>query len=254
MKKIIGILIVFFFSVVTYQYLFSPHKKESAMSRQLSHTLITFIAPPGGGKGTVSLQAAQELGFKIISTGNLCRIYKEKDNAIGREMRECLDKGLLVPDSIISAMVRDWLKENADGTPIILDGYPRTVGQAQDLDEMLLDCASDYTFKVVELNLSADTIVNRLSSRMICSEKSCQRPHTVSNLSKEQTCDSCKAKLIRRQDDVPEVIKERFAVYQQGSLLIKEHFKSRGRDLDAILADNKTPEEVFEEFKKLVIV
>ena len=233
----------------------SPTIESKNISHQeaaLNNIIITFIAPPGGGKGTLSQQAEQHFNFTTVSTGNLCRLHKDKDSFLGEQMRNCLALGQLVPDTIISSMVQEWLIENADGTPIILDGYPRSPGQAQELLAMLKNHASSYSFLVIELAVPADSIVSRLSQRIVCSNKSCQRPYSLNCVDIKSLCEACQSPLIQRSDDTPEVIKNRMTLYEENAALITQYFSDNGIPVEKITITQESPQEVFELFKKII--
>lgn len=211
--------------------------------------LIIFLAPPGAGKGTIAQQAVEELGFKTISTGNLCRQYKEKDNDLGRALRSYLDQGKFAPDEVVTDMVQDWLQKNADGTPIILDGYPRTERQAESLQGLLPQAAPEYRLKIIELMVSDATLITRLSSRVLCSNKTCQKPFTVTTEDQgKQYCNVCGGELVRRPDDMPDVVKNRIALYHQTINPIKAFYKKMQQSIIVINVENKAPQEVFDLF------
>lgn len=184
-------------------------------------TLLIFTGPPGSGKGSLSQLCVSKLGFKQVSTGNLCRQEIAKGTQTGEKIDFLIKSGKLVPDGLITQMVYDWFLEQLDdGALVILDGYPRTVRQAELFHKMILDGTFPFRVVVVQLALDDETIVKRLSSRFVCQNKQCQAIYSANpdaNMmpEKEGICDTCGGEVRRRKDDVPEVIRERLRIYHQ---------------------------------------
>lgn len=244
---LIGVLLMSLFS--RYQLQASPLQKE-IINMKNKPQIIIFLAPPGAGKGTISQQASDELNFNVISTGNLCRQYKEQDSDLGRELRMYLDKGQLVPDNLVNRMVENWLKNNTDGTPIILDGYPRTETQAASLAELLPRVAPRYKLTIIELSISDQKLIQRLSNRMLCSNKSCQKTFTVSNADEEHHCDTCNSPLFRRADDALEVVIRRINGYHEIINPLKDFYHKKNQPIITLDVNDKTPQEVFALFRE----
>jgi adenylate kinase len=162
-----------------------------------------------------------KLGFKQVSTGDLCRREIAKGTETGQKIDFLIKSGKLVPDDLITQMVYDWFQEQPDdGTSVILDGYPRTVRQAELLQKMISNGILPFQVVVIELALDDEIIVHRLSSRLVCQNKRCQKIYSANpdvNMlpEKEGICDACGGEVGRRKDDVPEVIRERLRVYHE---------------------------------------
>lgn len=198
---------------------------------------IIFLGAPGSGKGTVAFKLAQEFGFFQLSPGNLFRQAVKDETALGKEVKSILDKGELVPNEITNELVKQNVKEKT-----IFDGYPRTIEQAQALDS--------YTKvdRVVFFDIKEETVVSRLSGRRVCPV--CQTVYHIESLppKEEGVCDNDGAKLILRDDDKPEVVKQRFRVYKESTVPLVERYKEVLLQTDASL----TPDEVYKDVVKLL--
>jgi adenylate kinase len=178
--------------------------------------IIIFIGPPGSGKGSLSNICVEQLELVQLSTGNLCRKHIAEKTDIGLAIDMAIKSGQLVSDEIISSMVNEWLLGQENDT--ILDGYPRTLQQAEALKELILKTIPSADVAIVKLALSDETVINRLSARVICSNKDCQAVYSLlkgsllkpNNVTK---CNKCSGSLLRRPDDEPMAIEERLKSY-----------------------------------------
>lgn len=178
--------------------------------------IIIFIGPPGSGKGSLSSICVEQLELVQLSTGNLCRKHIAEKTEIGLAIGMAIKAGGLVSDEIISSMVNQWLMDQKND--IILDGYPRTLRQAEALKELILKAMPTTDVSIVKLALSNETVINRLSARVICSNKDCQAVYSLlkgsllkpNNVTK---CNKCSGSLLRRPDDEPVAIEERLKSY-----------------------------------------
>jgi len=229
----------------------TPGAKEQVMEK----TIFTFFGAPGSGKGTLAEKCVSELGFKVLSTGNLCRAAATKDDEKSKMITSLINEGKLVPDEMITEMVADWLeKEAADAKAIILDGYPRTQKQAELLVDLLKDKFADYKFRVVSLSIPDAEIIERLTSRRVCSNKDCQSTTSL-KLLKDPTklvCEKCGAELIQRKDDSEEVITQRLNIYAQHSGSVLNYYKEKGIKIEELNVSKISVDEVFENFKKML--
>ncbi len=220
--------------------------------------VFSFLGAPGSGKGTLAGLCSKELGFEVLSTGDLCRDHVKLNTELGKKLKVILDAGQLVPDDLMGEMVKDWTLKKTDlKKPIIFDGFPRTVGQVKFLVNFLKSDELGLKFKVVALRILDSTIINRLGSRIICSNKSCQAIYsslTGSSLrpKKEGTCDTCDSTLIKRDDDKEEVIKERLKVYNSHEGELLDYYKSIGQSIEFLDIEGLSPQEIFEKFKLLL--
>lgn len=208
--------------------------------------LILFGAP-GAGKGTQSEFLIKRLAMTQISTGDLFRAAIKGQTELGKKAQEFMDKGQLVPDSIVIGMVEEVLQKGVKD--IILDGFPRTVAQAQALDELLLKMNLSIG-KAVFLEVPMKILMDRLTGRRVC--KNCGSVyHIVSKPTKmEGKCDSCGGDVIQRNDDKAEVIETRLKTYEEFTSPLKEFYKKAGKFIE--VDGNRGAEEVYKEIEKII--
>lgn len=175
---------------------------------------IVLVGPPGAGKGTQAQFIATHLSIPKISTGEIFRANVSQGSELGRAAKAYLDAGDLVPDSVTNAMVRDRLAEGDTADGFLLDGFPRNIAQAQDLEEMLRDLGFKLDV-VLELVVDDDEVVRRLSGRRTC--RICGRTWHLDfdPPAREGTCDQCGGELFQRDDDREETIRHRLEVYAE---------------------------------------
>ncbi len=217
-----------------------------------------FIGPPGSGKGSLSSLCVRELGWEQLSTGNLCRKYSVEQAKIDKQIDLALKSGKLVSDSLISDMVDAWLAERLDiPRSVILDGYPRTIVQAQAFNMLLRKKFISCKLSVVSLFIADDKVINRLCSRYICQNKECQEVYSVMPgvpLAPKQAmvCDACSGQLGRRKDDELQAVRERLNIYHKHEQELLDFYTAI--DQLVIKLDVDQPlHDVFESFKKLVL-
>ena len=177
------------------------------------------FGPPGAGKGTYSRRLQEQLNIAAISTGDIFREAVKEDSELGRKVKSYLDEGELVPDDIVTAVLEERLKRPDALQGFLLDGYPRTLTQASDLKHITeLDA-------VINLVVPEWVIVERLSSRRVCTK--CGDVYNVRFLKpkKDGVCDKCGGELIQRDDDKPDVIKDRLKVYEEKTQPILDFFR-----------------------------
>lgn len=216
-----------------------------------------FLGPPGSGKGSLSALCVNELGWEQLSTGNLCRKHILEQTELGKQIDFALKSGKLVSDSLITSLVNDWfttIKDEADA--VILDGYPRTVVQAQALDEFIKSNPDKLNVRVVRFFLEDELVVARLGARYTCSNKNCQAVYSLIKGSplapkSSEVCDRCSCPLTRRNDDVIDAIRERLVVYHRHENDLINFYQSHGYSIVEFNVD-KSLDAVFNEFKQLV--
>ncbi len=200
---------------------------------------IIILGPPGSGKGTQAKLIAERYGLEHISTGDIFRAKKNEDSELGRKIKELIDNGQYVPDDITIKIVEEKLEST--GTGYILDGFPRTIPQAEALKTF-----SDINY-VIYINVSKKTLVKRLSSRLMCV---CGESYNkITKLPKvKNKCDKCGKDLYQREDEKPEVVAERLKVYKEKTKpLLKFHKK------ELVKIDGEPDiSEVFEQIKKVL--
>lgn len=199
---------------------------------------IILLGPPGAGKGTQAKVLAKRLNLVHISTGDLLRQNVSKNTALGKEAQGFMNKGALVPDELVTSMLSERFNQ-ADVKPgFILDGYPRTLKQAESLDVLLKEKQVKID-KVFYLDTSEKVVIQRLSGRLVCSKCSANFHKTNMPPKKDMVCDACGASLYQRVDDKEETIKKRLEVYKLESSPLIEYYQSKGAlisvnaDLDA---------------------
>ena len=184
---------------------------------------LILLGAPGAGKGTQAEVLSRKLGIPTISTGNMLRAAISNGTAVGLEAKSYMDKGALVPDSVIIGIVKERLAEPDCANGFILDGMPRTIPQAEALE------ANDIHFDaVVSLEIADDEIIGRMSGRRVC-PKCGATFHVVSNPPKtEGVCDVCGDALIIRPDDAPETVQSRLDVYHAQTEPLKDFYARLG--------------------------
>ena len=217
--------------------------------------LYSFLGAPGSGKGTLAEQCVKLLGFKVLSTGNLCREEIAAETEKGKMISEFSKQGKLVPDEVISEMVENWLAKQKDNTaPIILDGYPRTQKQAAMLTELLKNKLKDYQFRVISLEIPDEEIIHRISNRLVCENKKCQGTFnkTLMKDPNDLTCPNCKGKLIQREDDKEAVVRERLKVFEKNNAELINFYTEANIKIEKLSVSKISPEQAFENLKKML--
>lgn len=188
---------------------------------------IILLGPPGSGKGTQGDIIAAALDIRKLSTGDIVRDAINKDTDIGRRAKSYLNSGDLLPDVLIAEMLEAELKPNDWKYGFILDGFPRTIGQAEALDQIMRDHNTSVNM-ALEFAVDVDTVTERIENRRQCGQ--CKAIYNIlTNPPKEEgRCDACgKHDLQGRSDDDPEIIKHRFAVYEKEIAPVIAHYKEK---------------------------
>ena len=196
---------------------------------------LLLIGPPGAGKGTQATIISKKYGIPQIATGDMLRQEVKNATDLGTKAKAFMDKGELVPDSLVISMLEKRLKEKDASKGFILDGFPRTVAQADALDVKFKEL-NITNFAVIELKVNENSIIQRLSARRTCSK--CGK---IFNLlteppKKEGTCDDCNGSLYQRDDDKEVTIRERFKVYNSKTAPLIEYYAKKGM-LKTVSAD-----------------
>ncbi|MBO5930183.1 MAG: adenylate kinase [Clostridia bacterium] len=184
---------------------------------------LVLLGPPGAGKGTQAVKLAEEFNIPAISTGHIIRNAIADGTPVGIEAKAFIERGELVPDSIVVEIVQERLKDKDCANGYILDGFPRTVSQAEIMEQLPIPIDL-----VIEIHVDADIIIERLSGRREC--KTCGATYHVHDNppQKEGVCDRCNSPLIRRDDDVPDIIKNRIRVYGEQTEPLKAFYQKKG--------------------------
>ena len=192
---------------------------------------IVLLGPPGVGKGTEANLLAARLSIDHISTGDMLRQEVKENTDLGKEARGFMNRGKLVPDEVIMAMVKKRLEEKMGTVPnflgFILDGVPRTLNQAEVLGEILKELNVSLDF-VIELDAREEVLIERLSGRRVC--KKCHALYHTINMKpiRDGVCDKCGGELYQRDDDKVATIKRRLTIYQKETRGLKEFYKKKG--------------------------
>ena len=214
---------------------------------------IVMLGKPGSGKGTVGKMLSRSLGITHISSGELFRSYVKKAGKIGKEINEYISKGNLVPDDLAIKLVEKRLSEPDCKKGVILDGFPRTIEQAKELDEFLKQNHSKIDI-AVELKLSDKAITDRIIKRRECPNPECREVYNLEFKKPREKgiCDICGSKLIQRQDDSEETVKQRLKVYHETAEKLGDYYKKHDL-LYAVrlnIHSGKTSEDVAREVKE----
>lgn len=185
---------------------------------------LIFLGAPGAGKGTQAEIVCEKLNIPAISTGNMLREAVKNGTPAGLAAKECMDKGDLVPDDIVIGILKDRIAMDDAQNGFILDGFPRTVAQAEALDKMGVRID-----KVVEIFVEDQTICGRLSGRRVCEGCGASYHVDYKPTKVDGVCNLCGAKVVQRVDDKPETVLSRLATYHEKTAPLKGYYESKGK-------------------------
>ncbi len=188
------------------------------------------LGAQGTGKGTVAGILSEKLGIPQVSTGDIFRKHIKEETELGVEANKYIKNGQLVPDDITVPMVANRLEEDDAKSGVILDGFPRTIAQAEKLDEMLAKKGNKIDM-VINLTTPRDEIIERILTRRVCSNQACKATYNlVMHPPKvEGICDKCGAELVQREDDTSEeAIRRRLAIYDEQTSPLVEYYEKKG--------------------------
>jgi len=187
---------------------------------------VAFLGPPGAGKGTQARDLAQEWGVLHLATGDMLREAVAADSPLGREAKGYMDQGALVPDDVIIRMMGERLAKTDAAQGFILDGFPRTIAQAEALAKLLKDLGQTLE-TVVYFDVSEPELLRRLTGRRVC-RKCGHTYHLVSNPPKRAgVCDACGGELYQRDDDGEATVRKRLEVYREQTAPLLDYYRQR---------------------------
>lgn len=202
---------------------------------------IILLGAPGAGKGTQAAMIAEEFKVPHISTGDILRRNMKEGTPLGLKAKAFVESGGLVPDEVVIGLVEDRLSQEDCKNGYILDGFPRTIAQAEALDKVArIDLA-------INIDVPFETIVSRLGGRRVCV---CGETYHVSMLNGETTCKRCGKELFIRDDDKPKTVKNRLKVYSDQTQPLIDYYRSQNKVVD--IKANGTKEEIFADIKKVL--
>ncbi|AAB90565.1 adenylate kinase [Archaeoglobus fulgidus] len=188
---------------------------------------LIFLGPPGAGKGTQAKRVSEKYGIPQISTGDMLREAVAKGTELGKKAKEYMDKGELVPDEVVIGIVKERLQQPDCEKGFILDGFPRTLAQAEALDEMLKELNKKID-AVINVVVPEEEVVKRITYRRTC--RNCGAVyHLIYAPPKEDNkCDKCGGELYQRDDDKEETVRERYRVYKQNTEPLIDYYRKKG--------------------------
>ena len=214
---------------------------------------IIFFGAPGGGKGTQAKKMSSGLNLPHIDTGSLIREAIQNKTELGLKAQSFVESGKLVPDELVIALIKEKLAslKKKDFKGFILDGFPRTIPQANALEKMFSEFGAELT-KVFNIQAPEDILIKRLSSRRICTNKSCGAIYnTLTKIPKvENKCDICGSDLYQRKDDTEEASKVRLVEYHNKTAPLEKYYRDKGKLCD--VDGTKDPKEVYNEIIKII--
>lgn len=204
---------------------------------------IIMLGAPGAGKGTQAKKIAEKYGVPHISTGDIFRANIKNGTELGKKAKTYMDQGLLVPDELVVELVADRITQDDCAKGFVLDGFPRTIPQAEALDAALekMGTSMDYA---IDVDVPDENIINRMSGRRACLDCGATY-HIVTIPTKvEGICDTCGSKIVLREDDKPETVQKRLEVYHAQTQPLIEYYKKQNvlRTVDG----TQPMDEVFE--------
>ncbi len=210
---------------------------------------LIMLGAPGAGKGTQAKRLAAKYSIPHISTGDIFRANIKNETELGKKAKSFMDQGLLVPDELVLELVADRLSQEDAMKGFVLDGFPRTIPQAESLTETLEKINSGINF-AIDVDVPDKNIVRRMSGRRAC--VNCGETYHLTNLKPKQDgiCDTCGSKLVLRSDDEPETVLKRLKVYHDQTQPLIDYYK--GRDTLHSVDGTKDIKDIFSEIVEIL--
>jgi len=215
----------------------------------VSELNLILVGPTGAGKGTQAERLQEDFRLPFISTGEMLRENVKEGTELGKKAKEYMDKGELVPDELIIAMAAERLKQDDARDGFILDGFPRTREQAKALDQLLGELGRRIT-GVILIDVPDEELIRRISGRRVCTKSGHNYHVEFDPPKREGTCDQDGSRLIQRDDDQPEVVRNRLAVYHEQTEPVIEHYEKQGllRRIDG----TRSPADVHDHIRAVI--
>ncbi len=185
---------------------------------------IIFLGAPGAGKGTQAEVVSQKLSIPTISTGNIIREALSTGTEMGKKAKEYIESGKLVPDDVVIGIIKERLANDDCANGFILDGFPRTIPQAEALDQMGIEID-----KVVEINVPDEKIAERMSGRRVCLACGSSYHLIYKKPEVEGVCDNCGSQLVQRKDDHADTVNSRLQVYHEQTEPLKDYYANKNK-------------------------
>jgi len=211
--------------------------------------IFALFGPPGSGKGTQAKALVQKLGVPQLSTGDMLREAIKQGTDLGVQAKEFMNKGQLVPDSLMVGLILSRIQLSDCRSGFMLDGFPRTVAQAEALD-LMLSAQNLKLEHVVSFVVDRKELVSRLSGRLVCSKCGASYHESTKQPLKAETCDNCGGAVVKRDDDKPAVVETRLETFLASTKPVEDFYRARGRlrEVDAQGAES----EIFERIMRAI--
>lgn len=209
---------------------------------------VIMLGAPGAGKGTQAKRIAEKYGIPHISTGDIFRSNIQAGTKLGMEAKGYMDQGLLVPDQVTIGMLLDRIKEADCGNGYVLDGFPRTIPQAESLTKVLAELGQKIDF-AVDVDVPNEAIVDRMSGRRACITCGATYHVRFAPPKEEGICDKCGSKLVLRDDDKPETVEKRLSVYHKQTRPLIDYYRKAG-----VLASVDGTQDMEQVFQSIVTI
>ncbi|NLI59030.1 MAG: adenylate kinase [Clostridium sp.] len=210
---------------------------------------LIILGAPGAGKGTQAVNLAKTHNVPHISTGDIFRSNIKNGTELGKKAKEYIDKGLLVPDDVTIGIVKDRLLQSDCEKGFILDGFPRTIEQAEKLDTILEDMNVKLD-KVLNIHVPDDEIVKRMSGRRVCPKCGASYHTEYKPTAEKDICDNCKSDVVQREDDKEEIVRKRLETYHKQTEPLIEYYTKKG-NLITVVGKEKIEDTTNEVIKAL---
>lgn len=212
-----------------------------------SGAVVIILGPPGSGKGTQASRLCEELGVPHVATGDLFRLNLTRDTELGRRAKTFMDAGKLVPDELVTEMLFDRVEQPDCRAGYVLDGFPRTIPQAEAFDQGI---DGRWTVRALLLDVPDEVIIERAAGRLLCRGCGNVQNERFSPPEVAGRCDRCGGELYRRSDDTPEVVRERLQVYKEQTEPLVSFYEERHM-LDRV-DGSRTRDEVHDSLLRLI--